>query len=716
MECHHVPILDHQLAKPAERSIENRDKPTHKGIVIRRVLGAIANERALSLVVAFNLAFAQPTLDLLGRNAEFFVAHDSGPLQILGIVLLLSVGLPLALTLVVLLAGAIRPVAGNALHLGLLTILGAVTVLHVLSRAFTGAPGPALVIVSGIAGAVVAYLFASSASFRFPFRFGVLVPVALIAWFVFVSPAGRLLEPAEASTAPVSTSGSPPIVMIVLDELPLTTLMDRTGHIDEEMFPNFARLAESSTWFRNAATVAIMTTQAVPSLLTGRYAQRGKLPTYNEYPSNIFTLLRNSYRMVAAEPITQLCPPRACRSVSMETSPLAGDIALVAAHAILPVDLTKSLPPIDEGWSGFAADESDQDERGRAQEFGDLVSSIRPQGKPTLYLGHFLLPHMPWSFLPSGQTYPADPKVPGLVKLRDRVGKGWSDDAWTAKQGYQRHLLQTRFLDGLIGNLLDHLHQTGLYDEAMLVVTADHGVAFRPGQPRRADGPPAHHETLHVPLFVKVPGRSGGEINDAPVETIDVIPTIMDLLGAPTIGFDGRPAFDVAPDEERPRRLMTPRQTRQLDSDWRDARGVARDKYRQFGTGSGPLNLWRIAPSGTADLMGHRIDAAEIDTSDSTTASLDNPAADGDVDPLGPSLPALLSGRLRFSNEHRGQTLVAVALNGKIAAVTRTYGTESARDFYAMIPPASFVQGKNTVRLFMVADRTLSLTELPIDD
>jgi arylsulfatase A-like enzyme len=684
--------------------------------MMKRVLGTIANERALSLVVAFNLAFAQPTLDLLGRNAEFFVAHDSGPLQIIEVVLLLSVGLPLLLALLVGLAGAIRPVAGRALHLGLLTVLGAVTVLHVLSRAFTGVPGPALIIFSGVAGVGVAYLFASSPSFRFSFRFGVLVPVALIAWFVFVSSAGRLLQPAEGGITPVSTSDSPPIVIIVLDELPTTTLMDRTGHIDEEMFPNFARLAESSTWFRNAATVTIMTTQAVPSLLTGRYAQRGQLPTYNDHPSNIFTLLRDSYRIVAAEPITQLCPPRACRSVSMESSRLVDDIALVAAHAILPVDLTKGLPPVDEGWSGFAARGNDPGERGRAQEFADLVSSIRPENKPTLYLGHFLLPHMPWSFLPSGQTYPADPKVPGQRKLRDRVGKGWIDDPWPAKQGYQRHLLQTRFLDGLIGDLLDHLQETGLYDETMLVVTSDHGVAFRPGHPRRADGPPAHHETLHVPLFVKRPGHSGGEINDARVETVDVVPTIMDLIGAPTSGFDGRMAFDTPLDEERPRRLMAPGQTRQFDSDWPDARRVARDKYRKLGTGSGPLNLWRIAPPGTAQLIGHRVDDAEIDTSDNTTASLDNPAANEDVDPLGPNLPALLSGRLRFLNDHRRQTTVAVAMNGRIAAVTRTYGTESTRDFYAMIPPASFVKGHNTVRLFTVDNKTLSLMELPIED
>jgi hypothetical protein len=683
--------------------------------MMQRLLQLIANERVLSLVVAFNLAFTQPILDLLGRNAAFFVAHDSGPLQILEVVLFLSVGVPLILALLVGLASAIRPAAGRILHLGLLAILVGVTVLHVLSQAFTDAPGPALMIVSAVAGVGVAYLFASSASFRFPFRFGMLVPVALVAWFVFVSPAGRLLQPSEAGITPLSAREFPPIVMIVLDELPLTTLMDRTGHINESMFPNFARLAGSSTWFRNATTVAIMTTHAVPAVLTGRYPQRGKLPTYNDHPANLFTLLPESYRMVAAEPITQLCPPRSCRSVSLASPRLASDIALVAAHAILPVDLTEDLPPVDEGWSGFADDDDAAGDDERSQEFADLVASIQGQDKPTLYLGHFLLPHVPWSFLPSGQTYAADPEVPGLRRLESRVGKGWIDDPWPAKQGYQRHILQTRFLDGLIGDLLDGLQATGLYDETLLVVTADHGASFRPGQPRRADHPPGHHETLHVPLFVKPPGHSGGAINDAPVETVDVVPTIMDLIGAPTSGFDGRPAFDALVDEDRPRRLMTPRKTRTLHSEWRDARRVARAKYREFGSGDGSLNPWHIAPPGTSQLLGRRVDT-EIGPGDDPIASLDDPSAWEDVDLRGPSLPALLSGRLRLTNERHRQTIVAVSVNGKIVSVTRTLGAGSTRDFYAMIPPGALNEGDNTVRLFSVDDKALSLTELTLED
>ena len=682
--------------------------------VVKRIVAAITNERALSLVVAFDLAFAQPTLDLLGRNAEFFVAHDSSPLQMIGVVLLLSVGLPLLLALCVRLAGAIHPVAGNSLHLGLLATLIAVAVLHVLGRTLGEVPATALMIASLVAAVGVTYLFATSSAFRSSLRLGALVPVALIVWFVFVSPAGRLLRPVEISITPLATSDTPPIVMLIFDELPLTTLMDEEGGIDENLFPNFARLARSSTWFRNATTVAIMTSRAVPSLLTGRYAGPRQLPTYSDHPANVFTLLRDSYRFIDAEPITQLCPPSACQTVTTGSSSLVGDIALVAAHATFPAELTEGLPPVDQGWAGFAPQRGGGDPD-RALEFARFVSSIQPRAEPTFYLGHFLLPHLPWSFLPSGQTYPADFDPPGQVDLAHRVGRGWADDPWLVKQGYQRHILQTRFLDGLIGDLLDRLEATGLYDEAIVIVTSDHGAAFRPGLARRAERPPAHRETVHVPLFIKLPGSSGGEINDAPVESVDVIPTIMAAIGARTEGFDGRPAYEIALDERHSRRLMIEGRTRWHDSDWTDALAVARAKYRKLGDGDDPFNIWHLVPPGTAQLLGRKVAAAPIERGENTTALLDDPDAYEDVDPSGPTLPALLGGLLRFSDSPRSPAVV-VALNGRIVAVTRASGTESARRFYAMIPPASFVPGRNTLRLFTVDHETSALLEVLIED
>ena len=47
------------------------------------------------------------------------------------------------------------------------------------------------------------------------------------------------------------TSSLPvPVVVVVLDELPVASLMDGLGRVDAATFPNFGRLARRSTWYR----------------------------------------------------------------------------------------------------------------------------------------------------------------------------------------------------------------------------------------------------------------------------------------------------------------------------------------------------------------------------------------------------------------------------------------------------------------------------------
>ena len=111
------------------------------------------------------------------------------------------------------------------------------------------------------------------------------------------------------------TSGDrPPVVMILFDEFPLSSLLDAKGRIDRRVYPNFAALADASTWYRNATGVAGYTPWALPAMLTGNYPANARAPSYTEYPDNLFTLLSRYYDVKAYETISQLCPPRQCAS------------------------------------------------------------------------------------------------------------------------------------------------------------------------------------------------------------------------------------------------------------------------------------------------------------------------------------------------------------------------------------------------------------------
>jgi arylsulfatase A-like enzyme len=89
---------------------------------------------------------------------------------------------------------------------------------------------------------------------------------------------------------------------------------------------------------------------------------------------------------------------------------------------------------------------------------------------------------------------------------------------------------EMRWSDWAVGQLIDHLKAIGVYDNTLLIVTADHGEAL--GEHRyqwHATCP--YDETLRIPLLIKFPGsvRPVGRIG-ALTETVDVLPTILDLL------------------------------------------------------------------------------------------------------------------------------------------------------------------------------------------
>ena len=100
-------------------------------------------------------------------------------------------------------------------------------------------------------------------------------PLLFLGLFVFASPSGRLLSSGEADIEQDVTIGvEAPIVFVVLDELPVAALMTPDGSIDRTRFPGFARLAESSTWYRNATSISPFTDDAGASPAHRRDAGR----------------------------------------------------------------------------------------------------------------------------------------------------------------------------------------------------------------------------------------------------------------------------------------------------------------------------------------------------------------------------------------------------------------------------------------------------------
>ena len=109
----------------------------------------------------------------------------------------------------------------------------------------------------------------------------------------FVATVPLAVDDAAGANVPVATRT--PVVLVVFDEFPVSSLMRADGSLDTVRYPNFARLARDGTWYPRATTVHDSTTQAVPAILTGQLPRKGELPTLKDHPDNLFTLLGERY-------------------------------------------------------------------------------------------------------------------------------------------------------------------------------------------------------------------------------------------------------------------------------------------------------------------------------------------------------------------------------------------------------------------------------------
>ena len=123
--------------------------------------------------------------------------------------------------------------------------------------------------------------------------------------------------------------------------------------------------------------------------------------------------------------------------------------------------------------------------------------------------------------------------VRGFVRARGRTESGrWVEDPWPVWQGYQTapsagglHRQSPRPGAGSPG-------VAWLYDKALVIVVADHGVSFIPGQPVVARTGESRRHRAGAAVH-QAPGQRDGRTDMYPARTIDILPTIADVLRCP---------------------------------------------------------------------------------------------------------------------------------------------------------------------------------------
>lgn len=96
---------------------------------------------------------------------------------------------------------------------------------------------------------------------------------------------------------------------------------------------------------------------------------------------------------------------------------------------------------------------------------------------------------------------------------------------------------EVAFADQQIGELVNTLEELDLREQTLLVITADHGEGL--GDHDWWGHGILYQEQIRVPLIVNGPGVQRGQVVDAPVEHVDLFPTLLSLAGGPSQPSDG---------------------------------------------------------------------------------------------------------------------------------------------------------------------------------
>ena len=313
------------------------------------------------------------------------------------------------------------------------------------------------------------------------------------------------------NTAPSTTSRNtarpkrPNIILIVIDTL-------RADHLgcygyERDTTPHLDRFAQDGLLFRNAISAASWTLPSIGSLLTSQYpcvlgVKRRPVALNKKFPLLSEVLKQYDYKTCG-----------------------------IVSHVYLSARLgfAKGFDSYDES----SSKKCDTGTTSPAVTYR-AISFLREKHKQPFFLFlHYFDPHYNYLLHKEFDYYPT---YRGDIRSNHPIVDLWRRRNNMSKKDIEYlvalHDSEIAFNDREIGKLLDELKKQGLYDDSIIIITADHGEEF---MERGWIGHciTLYQELIHVPLIMKFPGCEPAVV-DSPVALIDIMPTILGYMGLDT--------------------------------------------------------------------------------------------------------------------------------------------------------------------------------------
>ncbi|MHC4063222.1 MAG: sulfatase [Planctomycetota bacterium] len=324
--------------------------------------------------------------------------------------------------------------------------------------------------------------------------------------------------------------GKPNVLIITLD----TTRADHLGCYGylRDVSPNIDRFAKTGTVFTSAIGQAAVTPVAHASIFTGLNPYSHGLRVLHGLDENRLSesrvtlaevLKKEGYQtaaFVSAFPVTQRFGLHQGFDIFDADFMAAADESVVSADGIVNAD--------------------------RVQQRADATTDrglawLADAGQPFFLWLHFFDPH--------------DPRLqPPEAVLRRHGIRPWSEQGLRPflKELYD---VEIEYMDQHIGRVLDELQRRGELDEMITVVVADHGEGL--GDHDWWTHGILYQEQVRLPLIIRAPGKPAGRRVDYLVRSIDIMPTVLDLVGPdlahvpPMEGSSLAPLLDGDPPDPR---------------------------------------------------------------------------------------------------------------------------------------------------------------------
>ncbi len=364
-----------------------------------------------------------------------------------------------------------------------------------------------------------------------------LVLAAATAWI------GHAAETPWSAPSPSTGSPHPNVVLISLDTV-------RADHLSSygytrDTSPNLTELARTSTLFTHAFSASNETLASHASMFTGLDPRHhGAVPFLGGQMTAIRQEVPTLPELLAARGYWTVGIVANAGRLAPELGFGRGFASYDVRPASTPLTVTKDYflqQPLKDALGALLRNESDAVRYARSAASVThgaqrVLADAAAARTPLFLFINYLDAH--W---PSAPPVPFDRKYPGKLPKYDwRTPAEYPVPAEELVHLVSQYDGAIAYLDDQLGRLFAEMKRLGMFDNTLLIVTADHGEAF--GE----HGYLYHHNALYeeevrVPLIVKYPADTRAAVVSHAVGAADLLPTVFDVLGEPASrGLDGR--------------------------------------------------------------------------------------------------------------------------------------------------------------------------------